>query len=104
MEGLFAQVVGLAAEAGLIDVTLVALDGTKMPGDASPLRNESLGDLRRRFADWADTVEANDAAEDAAEAESERAGPADEMFERESMREWIRRRLDDVPAMMTIAA
>ena len=95
LEGLFAQVVGLAAEAGLIDVTLVALDGTKMPGDASPLRNESLGDLRRRFADWADTVEANDAAEDAAEAESERAGPADEMFERESMREWIRRRLDE---------
>ena len=39
--------------------------------------------------------EANDAAEDAAEAESERAGPADEMFERESMREWIRRRLDE---------
>ena len=38
LEGLFAQVVGLAAEAGLIDPTLVALDGTKLPGDASMSR------------------------------------------------------------------
>ena len=39
LEVLFAQVVGLAAEAGLVDPTLVAVDGTKMPGDASPDRN-----------------------------------------------------------------
>jgi transposase len=95
LEGLFAQVVGLAAEAGLIDPTLVALDGTKMSGDASPRRNVKLGELRRRFAVWADTVEANDAADDAAEAEAGGGGPVDEMFERESMREWIRRRLDE---------
>lgn len=95
LEGLFAQVVGLAAEAGLIDPTLVGLDGTKLPGDASPQRNQKVGDLRRRFAEWADTVEANDAADNAAEAERGPSGPVEEMMERESMREWVRRRLDD---------
>ncbi|MDP9145743.1 MAG: transposase [Actinomycetota bacterium] len=93
LEDLFAQVVGLAAEAGLIDVTLVALDGTKLPGDASPSRNQRLGDLRSRFAGWADDVEANDDAEDAAEAADPDGGPIEEMFERDSMRDWIRRRL-----------
>jgi transposase len=95
LEGLFAEVVGLAAEAGLIDPTLVALDGTKMPGDASPQRNVTLGELRRRFTVWASTVEENDAAEDAAEADSGGGGPVEAMFERDSMREWIRRRLDE---------
>jgi transposase len=93
LEGLFAQVVGLAAEAGLIDPTLVALDGTKLAGDASLSRSERLGELRARFAGWADDVEANDAAEDAAEAEHPDGGPIPEMFDRVSMQTWIRRRL-----------
>jgi transposase len=93
LEDLFAQVVGLAAEAGLIDPTLIALDGTKLPGDASPSRNESLGDLRERFAGWADDVEANDAVEDAAEAADADGGPVEEMFDRTTMRQWIQRRL-----------
>ena len=93
LEDLFAQVVGLAAEAGLIDPTLVAVDGTKLPGDASPSRNQSLGDLRERFAGWADDVEVNDAAEDAAEAADPDGGPVEEMFDRTTMRQWIRRRL-----------
>jgi transposase len=93
LEGLFAQVVGLAAEAGLVDATLVAVDGTKMPGDASPRHNVKLAELRRRFASWVETVEANDVAEDAAE--SEGGGPIEEMFERETMREWVRRRLEE---------
>jgi transposase len=95
LEDLFAQVVKLAAEAGLVDVTLVAVDGTKLPGDASPMRNRSLGELRRQFAVWADTVQATEAVEDAAEADSGGSGPVEEMFERETMREWIRRRLGD---------
>jgi transposase len=95
LEGLFAQVVGLAAEAGLIDPTLVAVDGTKLPGDASPQRNIDLGDLRRRFAAWADRVEGNDAADDAVEAEGERSGPIEEMFDSEARREWIRGRLEE---------
>ncbi|MBA3604683.1 MAG: transposase [Actinomycetota bacterium] len=93
LEGLFAQVVGLAAEAGLIDVTLIAVDGTKMAGDASPSRSQRLGDLRARYAGWADDVGANDAADDAADAADPDDGPIPEMLERDSMREWIQRRL-----------
>lgn len=95
LDDLFAQVVGLGAEAGLIDPTLVALDGTKLPGDASPSRNRSLGDLRARFAGWADEVAANDAAEDAAEDADPDGGPVAEMLERSTMREWIQQRLRD---------
>lgn len=93
LEDLFAQVVGLAAEAGLVDVTLVAVDGTKLPGDASGSRNERVGDLRARFVGWADDVEANDAAEDAADDVDPDGGPIEEMFDRSSMQAWIRRRL-----------
>lgn len=98
MEDLFAQVVGLAAEAGLIDVTVVAVDGTKMAGDASPSRNRRVGDLRARYAAWADDVEANDAADDAAEAANPSPGPIPDMGDPLRMRDWIRRRLRDRPA------
>jgi transposase len=93
LEGLFAQVVWLAAQAGLIDVTLVALDGTKLPGDASRSRNQTLGRLREQFAGWADEVEINDAAEDASEADDPDGGPIEEMFDRDTMRHWIGQRL-----------
>jgi transposase len=93
--GLFAQVVGLAAEAGLIDPTLVAVDGTKMAGDASKSSNETLGVLRQRFSGWADTVEDNDRADDEAEQSGPDRGPVPEMADRSSMREWIQQRLRD---------
>ena len=93
MKVLFAQVVSLAAEAGLVDPTLIAVDGTKMPGDASRSANVSLAELRERFARWAATVEGNDAADDAAEQAGTRSDPIDEMLNNDSMREWIRRRL-----------
>jgi transposase len=93
MQDLFAQVVGLAAQAGLVDVTMVAVDGTKLAGDASPSRNRRLGDLRVRYRQWVDDVEANDAADDAAEAAEPQRGPIPEMGDADSMRAWIRRRL-----------
>ena len=93
LEELFAQVVWLAGQAGLIDVTLIAVDGTKMPGDASPSRSRTLSQLRERFAGWADDLEANDAAEDAATADDADGGPIPEMFERATMRQWIEQRL-----------
>ena len=95
LKSLFARVAGLAAEAGLVDPTLVALDGTKMSGDASPERNYSLDDLRERYDRWSQRVEENDAAEDAEEQAAGRRGPVEEMFERDSMREWVRRRLEE---------
>ena len=96
LEGLFAQVVGLAAEAGLVDPTVVAVDGTKLAGNASMQRNVELGVLRERFRRWAATVEDNDAAEDAEWADGDGGGgPVDEVFDRDAMREWIRRRLQE---------
>jgi transposase len=97
LEGLFAQVVGLAAEAGLVDPTLVALDGTTMASNASKSQNRKLGDLRAWFGDWADTVEANDAAEEHAHAEAQERGegPIPEMSDHDAMRTWIRQRLAD---------
>jgi hypothetical protein len=85
----FAQVVTLAAQAGLVDVTMVAVDGTTMAGDASLSRNVDVGELRARFKQWADQVEANDIVEDANDA----TGPIEEMSDRESMRAWIREHL-----------
>lgn len=97
LAGLFDQVVGLAAEAGLIDPTLVAIDGTQMAANASPRRNDSVGDLRRRYANWSDTVVDNDRADDETEADAaasgKPSGPVAEMADRASMREWIARRL-----------
>jgi transposase len=93
LEDLFAQVVWLAGQAGLIDVTLIALDGTKLPGDASPSRTRTLGELRERFAGWAEEVGVNDAVEDAAEADDPGGGPIAEMFDRDTMRDWIEQRL-----------
>jgi transposase len=97
LAGLFDQVVGLAAEAGLVDPTLVAVDGTKMAANASKARNDTIGDLRRRYAEWSDTVADNDRAEAEAEADAEASGkssgPVAEMADRASMREWISQRL-----------
>jgi transposase len=90
---LFAQVVGLAAEAGLVDPTLVAVDGTKMAANASKSRNEPLGDLRSRYEQWADTVADNDQAE--AESEARGPGPGPDLSDRAAMREWIEARLRD---------
>lgn len=91
LEVLFAQVVALAAEAGLVDATMVAVDGTTLPGDASLSRNADVSELRRRFKQWAQQVEANDAVADADAV----SGPIEDMLDRDAMREWIRRRLDD---------
>jgi hypothetical protein len=95
LASLFSKVASLAAEAGLVDPTLVALDGTKMPGDASRDRNVTLSELRERYERWSRMVEDNDTAEDAQERSGSGRGPVEEMFEDASMREWIRSRLDE---------
>jgi transposase len=96
---LFDQVVGLAAEAGLIDPTMVAIDGTQMAANASLRRNTKVGDLRRRYADWSDTVADNDRADDQSDADAAASGrpsgPVAEMADRASMRAWIARRLSE---------
>ena len=69
MEGLFAQVLGLCAEAGLVRVGVIALDGTKLRGNASPAANRDLAGLDAAIvaevARILDQAQAVDAAEDA---------------------------------------
>ena len=50
LEGLFADGLRLCAEAGLVDLSVVALDGTKMAADASIDRNRDAGWIRREVA------------------------------------------------------
>jgi transposase len=64
IDDLFAQVLRLAAVAGMADLGIVAIDGTKMGADASPLASktrETLQDLARRIRE---EHQATDDAED----------------------------------------
>ena len=50
LEGLFVEGVRLCAAAGLADLSVVALDGTKIAADASRARNRDAGWIRREIA------------------------------------------------------
>ena len=50
LEGLFVEGVRLCAAAGLCDLSVVALDGTKIAADASPARNRDAEWIRREIA------------------------------------------------------
>ena len=50
LEGLFCEGVRLCAQAGLVDLSVVALDGTKIAADASLARNRDEDWLRREIA------------------------------------------------------
>ena len=50
LEGLFVEGVRLCAAAGLADLSVVALDGTKIAADASLARNRDGGWIRREIA------------------------------------------------------
>lgn len=70
----FVQVLRLCAEAGLVRVGLVALDGTKLRGDATSLKNydaaraeKAIGRLEERIAELLAAAAETDAVEDAAE-------------------------------------
>jgi transposase len=73
LAALFTQVLQLAAEAGLVKLGHVALDGTKMRANASRHKAMSYGRMEERasameaeVAGWLAQAEATDAAEDAA--------------------------------------
>ncbi len=50
LEGLFVEGVRLCAVAGLADLSVVALDGTKIAADASLARNRDADWIRREIA------------------------------------------------------
>ena len=45
LAGLFSQVLGLCAEAGLVDSGVVAIDGTRIAANASRERNREFGQI-----------------------------------------------------------
>jgi transposase len=62
----FTQVLSLCAEAGLLDISLVAVDGTKLGSDAALDRNRTVGWIRDRVEKILAEARAADQAEQAA--------------------------------------
>ena len=62
---LFGQVLAICGGAGLGRIGIVAIDGTKIAGQASPRKNYTESTLRKLAADILDEAAATDAAEDA---------------------------------------
>jgi transposase len=92
---LFGEVLALCAEAGLVNVGLIAIDGTKVHANASQHANRDYEQLAREILEEADAVDA---------AEDERFGDArgdelpPELATSQGRRGWLReakRRLDD---------
>jgi hypothetical protein len=95
LAGLFGEVLALCAEAGLVKVGLVAIDGTKVHANASQHATRSYGDIAREILGEADAV---DAADD--EQFGERRGDElpPELASAQGRRGWLReakRRLDE---------
>lgn len=65
LEDLFVQVLGLCVDAGLIDARVIAVDSTKMAGNASNRANLTREQLEKRAREVFDEAAATDAAEDA---------------------------------------
>lgn len=66
IDGLFVQVLALAVAAGMGRVGVVAIDGTKVGADASPLKSFSRQRLQEKARRIREEHEANDAADDEA--------------------------------------
>jgi transposase len=65
LSALFVQVLRLCAEAGMVKVGLVAVDGSKMAGNAGSSANRTAEQLEAEVKAMLDQAEATDAAEDA---------------------------------------
>jgi transposase len=64
--GLFAQILRLCHEAGLVDLSLLAFDGTKVTANAAKDANRELKDLEADVASWLEDADALDAQEESA--------------------------------------
>ena len=95
LAGLFGEVLALCAEAGMVQVGVVAIDGTKVHANASQHATRSYEEIAREILAEADTI---DAAED--EQFGERRGDElpSELATAQGRRGWLReakRRLDE---------
>jgi len=95
LAGLFGEVLALCAEAGLVSVGVIAIDGTKVHADASQHANRDYERLAREILEDADAV---DAAEDERFGEKRGDELPPELATSRGRRGWLReakRRLDD---------
>lgn len=91
LSGLFSEVLSLCAEAGLVSVGTLALDGTRLQADAADRQNRSYAQIAEEILAEA---EATDAAEDAEHGDARGDElPGDRRSRRERLRE-AKRRLD----------
>jgi transposase len=88
LAGLFGEVLALCAEAGLVEIGVVAIDGTKLHANASKDQNLGYEEIAREILAEADAV---DAAEDERYGEGERADVLPPEFRSShGRRGWIR--------------
>lgn len=87
LEGLFGKVLKLCAEAGLVKVGVVALDGTKIEANASLSANRTHESIEKEVKRIFDEAEAKDLEEDALYGEGKRGDELpEELRHRESRR------------------
>jgi transposase len=105
LAGVFTQVLRLCAQAGLLRVGLVALDGTKMAAPASPGQNRTREQLDAEIAEVAGQVEAMlaeaervDADEDAAHGSARGDEPPAGLMSRQARLERLRAAKDRLDA------
>jgi transposase len=98
MQGLFAQVLALAAGAGLGRLGLIALDGTKIAASASKDANRSPAKLAELAAQLLAEAEAADAAEDALYGDARGDELPPELADPVTRRDRIRRAAADLEA------
>jgi transposase len=94
LAGLFGEVLALCAEAGLVNVGVIAIDGTKVHADASQHANRDYERLAREVLEEADAVDA--AEERFGDARGDELPP--ELATSQGRRGWLReakRRLDE---------
>src|SRR3954453_13858779 len=92
---LFGEVLALCAEAGLVRVGLIAVDGTKVAANAAPQATREYEQIAREILAQADAA---DAEEDAQLGDARGARLPPEMSTAQGRRGWLReakRRLDD---------
>jgi transposase len=97
LEGLFTDALSLCAAAGLVKVGLVALDGTKMKGNAALAANRTEESIREEVRRMLDEAEAVDAEEDAKYGKDRRG---DELPEGLQRREDRKKRLAECQAQI----
>ncbi len=97
---LFPRVLTMCADAGLVKLGRVALDGTKIKADAALDRNRTLSTLREKVATWMSEAEKTDREEETLpEEDGNRLPPG--LARKEERQERIRKCLDDLEAKAT---